>query len=91
MESPRMVLPKLRFIKRYLLWINMTDKLNWTRTFNESRVKIYNYKKNVYHPCCRLGKEERLPAPIIKFSFFDGPARRQVNVSLGSCHIVTLK
>jgi hypothetical protein len=92
MESPRIVLRKLMFIKHYLLWNNMTDKLNWTRTFNESRVKIYNFrKKNAYHPCCHLGKGERLPVPIIELSFFDCPARRPDNVSLGSYHIVTLK
>jgi hypothetical protein len=80
-----MVLRKLRFIKHYLLWVNMIDKLNWTRTFKESRVKTYNFrKKKAYHPCCRLGKGERLPVPIIELSFFDGPGRRPVSVSLGS-------
>jgi hypothetical protein len=76
----------------YLLWIKMTENLNWTRTFNYSRVKISIFrKKNAYHLCCRLGKEQRLPVPIIEFSFFDRPARRPVNVLSGSHHNVTFK
>ena len=87
-----MVSHKLRLIMHYILWINMSENLNWTRTFNESRVKISNFrKKKVYHPCCRLGKEERLSVPIIDFSVFDSPARRPANVLSGSYHIITLK
>ena len=44
-------------------------------------------EKNAYHPCCRLGKEKRLPVPIMEFSFFDRPADRPVNVLSGSHHV----
>jgi hypothetical protein len=77
-----MVSGQLRFIAHRLLWLNMAKNLKWARSFNEGRVKIsiFRGKKYAYHPCCRLGKEERLPVPIIELSFFDRPACRPVGV-----------
>jgi hypothetical protein len=92
METPRTVSGKLRVVIHYLLRIKMSENLNWTRTFNYSRVKISIFrKKKACHPSCRLAKEGRLPVPTIEFSFFDRPARRPVNVLSGSYHTVTLK
>jgi len=48
-ESANGVRP-IKVYYAFLLWIKMTENLNWKRTSNYSRVKIYFHKKKSLSP-----------------------------------------